>query len=135
MEGVRAFLESSSISGLNHISTTKKCARTFWIVVVLAAIIMSGLLIFESFESWSKSPVRTTIETLEMREIKFPKVTVCPPRNTFTDLNYEFMLGRNLLILVSYLLARASYIILIFFLTFDLFKYSIVMPESQILSS
>ena len=135
MEGVRAFLESSSISGLNHISTTKKCARAFWIVVVLAAIIMSGLLIFESFESWSKSPVRTTIETLEMREIKFPKVTVCPPRNTFTDLNYEFMLGRNLLILVSYLLARASYIILIFFLTFDLFKYSIVMPESQILSS
>ena len=135
MEGVRAFLESSSISGLNHISTTKKCARAFWIVVVLAAIIMSGLLIFESFESWSKSPVRTTIETLEMREIRFPKVTVCPPRNTFTDLNYEFMLGRNLLILVSYLLARASYIILIFFLTFDLFKYSIVMPESQILSS
>ena len=52
MEGVRAFLESSSISGLNHISTTKKCARAFWIVVVLAAIIMSGLLIFESFESY-----------------------------------------------------------------------------------
>ena len=108
MEGVRAFLESSSISGLNHISTTKKCARAFWIVVVLVAIIMSGLLIFESFESWSKSPVRTTIETLEMRDIKFPKLTVCPPRNTFTDLNYEFMLGRNLLILVSYLLNRAS---------------------------
>ena len=96
MEGVRIFLESSSISGLNHISTTKKCARAFWIVVVLAAIIMSCLLIYESFESWSKSPVRTTIQTLEMREIKFPKVTVCPPRNTFTDLNYDLMLGKNL---------------------------------------
>lgn len=95
MESVRAFLESSSISGLNHISTTKKYARVFWIIVVLIAFILSGVLISESFESWSTSPVRTTIETLDMKEIKFPKVTVCPPRNTFTDLNYDFMLGRR----------------------------------------
>ena len=95
MEGVRTFLESSSISGLNHISTSKKCARAFWILVVITAFILSGFLIFESFDSWSNSPVRTTIETLDMREIKFPKVTVCPPKNTLTDLNYDFMLGRS----------------------------------------
>ena len=34
MEGVRAFLESSTIHGLTYISTTKKCARLFWILVV-----------------------------------------------------------------------------------------------------
>lgn len=95
MEGVRTFLESSSISGLNHISTTKKCARGFWVLVVITAFILSGVLISESFDSWSNSPVRTTIETLDMREIKFPKLTVCPPKNTFTDLNYDFMLGRS----------------------------------------
>ena len=93
MESVRTFLESSSISGLNHISTTKKYARVFWVLVVLTAFILAGVLILESFKTWSTSPVRTTIETLDMREIKFPKVTVCPPRNTLTDLNYDFMLG------------------------------------------
>ena len=95
MEGVRTFLESSSISGLNHISTTKKCARVFWVLVVITAFFLSGVLIFESFDSWSNSPVRTTIETLDIREIQFPKVTVCPPKNTLTDLNYDFMLGRS----------------------------------------
>ena len=95
MEGVKTFLESSSISGLNHIATSKKCARVFWILVVITAFILSGFLIFESFDSWSNSPVRTTIETLDMRDIHFPKVTVCPPKNTLTDLNYDFMLGRS----------------------------------------
>ena len=30
-----------------------------------------------------------------MSEIKFPKVTVCPPKNTYTDLNYDLMLADN----------------------------------------
>ena len=43
----------------------------------------------ESFDSWSESPVKTTIETLPISEIKFPKVTVCPPKNTYTNLNHD----------------------------------------------
>ena len=27
--------------------------------------------------------------------IKFPNVTVCPPKDTFTDLNYDQMLAEN----------------------------------------
>ena len=30
-----------------------------------------------------------------MKEIKFPKLTVCPPKDTFTDLNYDLMLAEN----------------------------------------
>ena len=95
MEGVRLFLESSTIHGLTYISTTRKYARLFWILVVLTGFVGACLLIKESFDSWSESPVRTTVETFPISEIKFPKVTVCPPKNTFTDLNYDLMMTEN----------------------------------------
>ena len=96
MEGVTTFLESSTIHGLTYISTTRKYARLFWILVVITGFIGACLLIKESFESWSESPVKTTIETLPIAKIKLPKVTVCPPKNTFTDLNYDLMMTENI---------------------------------------
>ena len=56
----------------------------------------AGFLIKESFNSWSESPIKTTIETLPISKIKFPKVTVCPPKNTFTDLNYDMMMTEHI---------------------------------------
>ena len=95
MERVSAFLESSTIHGLNYISTTRKYARLFWMLVVLAGFIGAGYMIQTSFQSWAESPIKTTVETLPISEIKFPKVTVCPPRNTFTDLNSDLMLAET----------------------------------------
>ena len=95
MERVSAFLESSTIHGLNYISTSKKYARAFWILVVLAGFTAAGYLIHTSFQSWADSPIKTTIETLPISEIEFPKVTVCPPKNTYTDLNYDLILAEN----------------------------------------
>ena len=95
MEGVRTFLESSTIHGLTYISTTQKYARLFWILVVITGFVGASLLIKESFDSWSESPIKTTIETLPISEITFPKVKVCPPKNTFTDLNYDLMMTEN----------------------------------------
>ena len=92
--GIKTFLESSTIHGLSYISTTGRYERLFWILVVLSGFMGASLLIKESFDSWSESPVRTTIETLPISEIKFPKVTVCPPKNTFTDLNYDLMISK-----------------------------------------
>ena len=48
-----------------------------------------------SFQSWTESPVKTTIET-PVTEITFPKVTVCPPKNTYTDLNYDLLMTENM---------------------------------------
>ena len=95
MERVRTFLESSTIHGLTYISTTRKYARLFWILVVITGFVGACLLIKESFDSWSASPVKTTIETFPISEIKFPKMTVCPSKNTFTDLNYDLMMTEN----------------------------------------
>ncbi len=96
MEGVSTFLESSTIHGMTYISTTRKYARLFWILVVISGFIGASLLIKESFDSWSESPIKTTVETLPISEITFPKVTVCPPKNTFTDLNYDLMMTENI---------------------------------------
>ena len=95
MEGVRLFLESSTVHGLTYISTTRKYARLFWILVVITGFVGASLLIRASFQSWAESPVKTTIKTLPISEITLPKLTGCPPKNTFTDMNYDIMRTEN----------------------------------------
>ena len=96
MEEVRTFLDSSTIHGLAYISSTRKLARVIWIWIVIAGFIGAGILIHTSFQAWADSPVKTTIETLPITEISLPKVTVCPPKNTFTNLNYDLMMLENM---------------------------------------
>ena len=92
MEGVRTFLESSTIHGLTYISTTRRWARLVWSLIVIAGFTSAGYLIHSSFQSWAESPIKTTIETLPISELTFPKITVCPPRNTYTSLNYDLVM-------------------------------------------
>ena len=89
METVTTYLESGSINGLNHVAATKNWAKLFWILVVNGAFIISTFLIIEMYIEWGDNPIRTNIDTLPMSKIRFPKVTVCPPKGTFTDLNYD----------------------------------------------
>ena len=95
MESFKQFLETASINGLIHIHTTRRWTKLFWITLLIMGFVVSGFLIWESFETWADNPVRTTTRTVPMKEIKFPKLTVCPPKNTFTDLNYDLMLTEN----------------------------------------
>ena len=90
MEGLRTFLESSTIHALGYISTTRKLERLFWIVVVILGFTGAGVIIYQSFQDWQDNPITTTIETRPIREITYPKVTVCPPKNTYTDLKGPF---------------------------------------------
>ena len=97
MEEVRHFLESSTIHGLAYISTISRCSlKFFWTLVVIAGFTGAGVLIYQSFEDWSDNPIKTTIETRPITEITFPKVTVCPPQNTFTDLNFDLVNTDNI---------------------------------------
>lgn len=95
MEHIKEFLENSTIHGLIYVSTAKKYSRIFWTLVVLAGFTGASFLIYESFNDWAESPVTTTVETLPINQIKFPKVTVCPPKNTFTDLSYDLLLSEE----------------------------------------
>ena len=85
------FLESSTIHGLVYISTAKRFAKLFWILVVVLGFTISGLLIKQAVYNWKHSPIKTTVETTPISDFTFPTVSVCPPQDTFTHLNYVLM--------------------------------------------
>ena len=90
-ELLQQFLRSSTIHGFQHISSSGSYGKLSWILIVFCGFSGAGYLIYHSFDNWSQNPVRTTIETLPITEITFPNVTVCPPRGTYTNLNYDLM--------------------------------------------
>ena len=95
MKTVKEFLESSTIHGLVYISTTKRLVRLLWLCVVISGFMGAGVLIHQSFSSWTASPVSTTIEVLPITDLDLPNVTVCPPKNTFITLNPDLVMARN----------------------------------------
>ena len=100
MEAMRNFSESSSIHGLTHISSSRngKYARLFWIAIVISGFTGAGIIIYQSFHAWHEDPVKTTEDTIPINEIPFPKVTVCPPKHTYTDLNFDLLNTENMTI-------------------------------------
>ena len=91
MENIKTFLESSTIHGLSYISTSRKCLRIFWVLTIILGFTSAGILIYQSFLDldwhdldldWHDNPETTTIAIKPIEEINFPKVTVCPPKNT-----------------------------------------------------
>ena len=95
MEGVKDFLQASTIHGLVYLSTSRRLVRLLWLFVVITGFTGAGVLIQQSFSSWADSPVSTTIETLPITDLVFPNVTVCPPRNSFTSLNPDLVMSRD----------------------------------------
>ena len=91
MDQVKYFLDTSTIHGLSWISSTRRLVRYFWIIVVIASFSGAGYLIYESFNNWDQSPITTTVEILPISEIKFPNISVCPPKGSFLHLNYAIM--------------------------------------------
>ena len=95
MEVFTEFMQASSIHGFGHIVATQRYSRLFWILTVIFGFSASFYLIQLSVSDWSESPVSTTLETLPISKLKFPKVMVCPPKNTRTNLNYDLILSEN----------------------------------------
>ena len=90
-DNINEYFNTSTIHGIGYISKTKGFVRLAWIFVIIAGFMAAGVLIKESFKSWSMSPVSISMETLPISELLFPKVTVCPPKNTYTNLNTDLI--------------------------------------------
>ena len=73
MEYFRNYLEYSSIHGVVYISTTRRLVKLFWVLIVFAGFIGAGVLIQQSVQGWRDSPIKTTIETRPISELKIPK--------------------------------------------------------------
>ena len=91
MEEARHFLETSTIHGLQYISSSKRFARLFWTFVVLSGFIAATAIISESFSNWEDQPIITTIETLPLAKLTLPNIIICPPKDRVTNLNFDVM--------------------------------------------
>ena len=96
MEQIKYFFENSTIHGLFYISSTRKCSKIFWTIVVITGFSCAFTLIQQAFDIWNESPISTTLEILPISRITFPNVTVCPPRNLFPNLNYDILKSSNM---------------------------------------
>ena len=89
---VREFLETSTLHGLVYISKAKSLwGKILWSFSVIVSFSLAGLLIQQSFADWSAHPVSSVISTHPIENLKFPNVTVCPPKGTNTALNYDLV--------------------------------------------
>ena len=96
MNLLKEYLATSTIHGLSYITSTKNFVKLFWILTVLSGFSLAGFLIYQSFQEWEENPITTTVETLPISKIKFPKVSVCPPVKTLTNLNFDLLNDGNM---------------------------------------
>ena len=93
---ISEYLENSTIHGLSHIAkTNRSLLRVIWIVVVSSGFSFAGYLIWQSVDNWNQNPVATTISTYPIEQVTFPKIYVCPPKHTYTNLNYDIVHTKN----------------------------------------
>ena len=69
--------------------------RVVWTVIVLLGFTIAGFLIWQSLDNWQHDPVDTTISTHPIEQVTFPKIYVCPPKHTYTNLNYDIAYTKN----------------------------------------
>ena len=97
MKVVKDFLENSSIHGFFFVGDSKHpLIRFFWIATVIAGFVGSYIMISISVGSWTDNQVSTTVQTLPISGVTIPRVTVCPPKGTFTNLNYDLVMADSL---------------------------------------
>ena len=92
---LKEYFDISSIHGLGHINSQKWFGKFFWVFAVFSGFLVAGLLLKQSFKDWRDNPISTVIETQPILKSKFPDIVVCPPRNTFTNLNLDLMKAEN----------------------------------------
>ena len=97
MDTIKEFLESSTIHGLVYIATSKrKLGKIIWLLIVLIAFTVALRLIYNSYQEWDEDPVSTSISTHPIARLRFPNVTICPPKGYNTALNYDLMEGAKI---------------------------------------
>ena len=98
MDEFKEFLGTSTIAGLSYISTSKRTAKLFWILVVFSTFTASFVEIWNLFQDWEKNPIKTTSKNLPISQLTLPNITVCPPKNSYLNLNYDIVKSEEVII-------------------------------------
>ena len=77
-KSVTEYLESTSIHGFGYLSTGRNFVeKALWLIIIICTCFtLAVLLICQSIEEASLNPVMTNVETVEVREIPFPAITI-----------------------------------------------------------
>ena len=103
MDVVKEFLESSSIGGLNFISSTKNLARLFWICVVTAAFTISFMEIHTLFQDWKKNPIKSTTEirVCLQKSVILPRLQINQHNSILKEILILFLIANILQIIIA----------------------------------
>ena len=55
----------------------------------------AGILITKSYKEWQENPIATSITTHPIDNLNFPKVTICPPKDSNTALYHDLVTAGN----------------------------------------
>ena len=93
---VREYLQTSTIYGLNYISSARSvAAKAIWVVIVCVSFGIAICLINNAYKEWQDWPIDTTITTTPISDLVFPKVPVCPQGESNTILNLPLQAVKN----------------------------------------
>ena len=71
------YLESTSIHGFSYLSTGRNILeKLLWLIIICTCFTFAGILICQSVEEASLNPVMTNVETVDVREVPFPAITI-----------------------------------------------------------
>ena len=71
------YFESTTIHGFSYLRASKTLfEKLAWILIIGTCFTLAGLLIWQSVEEAHENPVLTTIETISVKKVPFPAVTV-----------------------------------------------------------
>ncbi len=75
--GISAYLNESSVHGLRYLAGARNCVQLlFWSGVIAAAFGIAAYLIQQSTRETEQFPVITTVDTVSVKRVPFPAVTV-----------------------------------------------------------
>ena len=83
------------MASLTHYLCQTKSAKTLWVLVVCLGFVGAGILIGKSYKEWQDNPIATSITTHPIDDLDFPKVTICPPKNSNTALFHDLVKAGN----------------------------------------
>ena len=76
-KSVTEYLESISIHGFGYLSTGRNILeKLLWLIIICTCFTLAALLIRQSIEEASLNPVMTNVETVQVREVPFPAITI-----------------------------------------------------------
>ena len=78
---VRDYSEYSTIQGVIYLfqSNQTQCGRMFWLLVVIAMLILGTYWSVIAYNDWISNPVLTTVKTsaFKIKNLEFPALTIC----------------------------------------------------------